>query len=322
MIKCDTIKLKTNYKYLLNKKVNFNILYDSKQNRQNGEFYSSNGNSDIPFNLYLATNYAKQTLTLEFSSKLLFEDYPKLITKETLPQCLHNINGLGICTIDEEAVLNTACVTKAHITEDIPYRLTDDTLTALNNNVSNYRRFKWQHYNNKGITFTKNIVGKGKEDIKIYDKSKELIATVQNRQFLSLLSNREEVESYFSDKMRVEIICGTQPQIRKYLKIDHTYINDFFSSTANPILAQYDKVFDYTKPDSNVCADNYDSWAMSKILEMYNGNLQLIEQEVRSRYKFRSGATERMAKFEELHMMQNANQRNTVQEVAQSFVLI
>lgn len=141
MIKCDTIKIKSNYKYLLDKNINFNILFDSKKNNVNGEYYSSQGNNNIPFNLYIATNYSKQTLTIEFSSKILFEDYPKLITAESLPQCLYNLNDMGICTIDIDAVLKTGCITQADITKDVSLELTDEILTALNNNVSNYRRF-------------------------------------------------------------------------------------------------------------------------------------------------------------------------------------
>ena len=315
MIKCDTIKIKSNYKYLLNKKVNFNIFYDSKKNTPNGEYYSSNGNSDIPFNLYIATNYAKQTLTLEFSSKILFDDYPKLITQETLPQCLCNLNNMGICTVDMDGVLNTGCITKADITTDIPFELTDEVLTALNNNVGNYRRFKGQHYDSKGITFTKDVVGKGREEIKFYNKRKELSATVQNRLFLDLLKNREQVEDYFSNKTRIEITLASQPQIRNYLQIDNTYFPAFFSSPANPILTQFDTVFDSSKTDATISMDNYDTWTMMKILEQYNGNLQMIEQEVRSLYKFRSGVSTRMEKFEQLQRMQNTTQRNKVQEV-------
>lgn len=315
MIKCDTIKIKSNYKYLINKKLNFNILYDSKKNVHNGEYYSSNGNPAIPFNLYIATNYTKQTLTLEFSSKLLFDDYPKLITQETLPQCLCNLNNMGICTIDMDAILNTGCITKADITTDIPYDLTDEVLTALNNNVGNYRRFKWQHYDSKGITFTKDVAGKGKEEIKFYNKQKELSATVQNRRFLDFLCNRDEIEAYFSNKTRVEITLASQPQIRDYLQIDDTYIHNFFASTTNPILMQFDKIFDVSKEDVNVNMDSYDAWAMMKILEQYDGNLQLIEQEIRRLYKFRSGVNVRMEKFEKLQRMQNTVQRNRVQEV-------
>lgn len=315
MIKCDTIKIKSNYKYLLNKHINFNTLYDYNKNKINGEYYSSNGNSNIPFNLYLATNYSKQTLTIEFSSKILFDDYPKLITAETLPQCLYNLNDMGICTIDVDGVLKTGCITQADITKDVPLELTDDILTALNNNVGNYRRFKWQHYDGKGITFAKDIIGRDKKEIKFYNKRKELSATAQNRRFLDLLASREQVEDYFSDKTRIEISLSTQPQIRNNLHIDNTYIPTFFASTANPVLAQFDRIFNSSTIDSSIDMDNYDTWAMSKILELYSGNLQLIEQEVRRLYKFRSGTSSRMAKFEQLKQMQQTPQRNIIQEV-------
>ena len=315
MIKCDTIKIKSNYKYLLNKNINFNILFDSKKNNVNGEYYSSQGNNNIPFNLYIATNYSKQTLTIEFSSKILFDDYPKLITAETLPQCLYNLNDLGICIIDIDGVLKTGCITQADITKDVSLELTDDILTALNNNVGNYRRFKWQHYDGKGITFTKDIIGRGKEEIKFYNKRKELSATAQNRRFLDLLANREQVENYFSDKTRIEISMNTQPQIRNSLQIDNTYIPTFFTSTANPLLSQFDKIFNCSTVDTTIGIDNYDTWAMSKILGLYNGNLQLIEQDVRRLYKFRSGVNSRMAKFEQLKQMRQTPHRNIIQEV-------
>lgn len=315
MIKCDTIKIKSNYKYLLNKNINFNILFDSKKNNVNGEYYSSQSNSNIPFNLYIATNYSKQTLTIEFSSKVLFDDYPKLITAETLPQCLYNLNDMGICTIDIDGVLKTGCITQADITKDVSLELTDDILTALNNNVGNYRRFKWQHYDGKGITFTKDIIGRGKEEIKFYNKRKELSATAQNRRFLDLLANREQVENYFSDKTRIEISLNTLSQIRNSLQIVNTYIPTFFAAGANPILAQFDRIFNSSTIDSSIHMDNYDTWAMSKILELYNGNLQLIEQDVRRLYKFRSGVNSRMAKFEQLKQMQQTPQRNIIQEV-------
>ena len=222
---------------------------------------------------------------------------------------------MGICIIDIDGVLKTGCITRADITKDVPLELTDDILTALNNNVGNYRRFKWQHYDGKGITFTKDIIGRGKEEIKFYNKRKELSATAQNRRFLDLLASREQVEDYFSDKTRIEISLSTQPQIRNSLHIDNTYIPTFFASTANPVLVQFDRIFNSSTIGSSIDMDNYDTWAMFKILELYSGNLQLIEQEVRRLYKFRSGTSSRMAKFEQLKQMQQTPHRNIIQEV-------
>lgn len=72
----------------------------------------------IPYNLYIAVSYIKQTLTLEFSSKILKEKYPDLITKDTIKECLANINQLNICNIDIDSILSNGAITSADVTYD------------------------------------------------------------------------------------------------------------------------------------------------------------------------------------------------------------
>ena len=79
LITFDRIKIKSNYKYLLNTKVKFNEMFHSRSGEKIGIFYSSKDDINIPYNLYIAVSYIKQTLTLEFSSKILKEKYPDLI---------------------------------------------------------------------------------------------------------------------------------------------------------------------------------------------------------------------------------------------------
>ena len=76
LITFDRIKIKSNYKYLLNTKVKFNEMFHSRSGEKIGIFYSSKDDINIPYNLYVAVSYIKQTLTLEFSSKILKEKYP------------------------------------------------------------------------------------------------------------------------------------------------------------------------------------------------------------------------------------------------------
>ena len=78
LITFDRIKIKSNYKYLLNTKVKFNEMFHSRSGEKIGIFYSSKDDINIPYNLYIAVSYIKQTLTLEFSSKILKEKYPNL----------------------------------------------------------------------------------------------------------------------------------------------------------------------------------------------------------------------------------------------------
>lgn len=77
LITFDRIKIKSNYKYLLDTKVKFNEMFHSRSGEKTGLFYSSKDDINIPYNLYIAVSYVKQTLTLEFSSKILKENNAK-----------------------------------------------------------------------------------------------------------------------------------------------------------------------------------------------------------------------------------------------------
>ena len=78
LITFDRIKIKSNYKYLLDTKVKFNEMFHSRSGEKTGLFYSSKDDINIPYNLYIAVSYVKQTLTLEFSSKILTRMRPSL----------------------------------------------------------------------------------------------------------------------------------------------------------------------------------------------------------------------------------------------------
>ena len=68
LIKCDTIKIRTNYKYLLEEKIAFNITNNATKNIEIGRWYNTKYNPSIPYDVYIATNYIHQTLEIEFSS--------------------------------------------------------------------------------------------------------------------------------------------------------------------------------------------------------------------------------------------------------------
>lgn len=136
------MKIKANYKYLLEQQVQFNQTYNLKNGELISQYYSSKDNTLVPFNLYIAVSKPKQTLTLEFSSKILGRDYPKLISKNTIRQCLGNINNLGICKIDVDSILQNGCVTSADVTKDVHASIMNEALQALSLQVKNYRRYK------------------------------------------------------------------------------------------------------------------------------------------------------------------------------------
>ena len=318
LITFDRIKIKSNYKYLLDTKVKFNEMFHSRSGEKTGLFYSSKDDINIPYNLYIAVSYVKQTLTLEFSSKILKENYPDLISRDTIKKCLTNINQLNICNIDVDSILSNGVVTSVDITYDADLILNDNLLDALNSQVNNYRRFKWTHYNNEGITFTKDVKSKDcTETITLYNKEKE-ICTSHNKNFLNSLSQPQQIMDYFKGKTRFEITLDTPKKIMNYLNLTDTKIFSVLNSDTNPILILFDKIFNNSVTNiSNATFDNYEEWSMKIILDSYNGDLKRLEQDVRNKFSSRSGATKRMKKFEAVHhaMTSASTNENLIEKI-------
>lgn len=302
LITFDRIKIKCNHKYFHNTKAKFNEMFNSRSGEKTGIFYSSKEDKNVPYNLYIAISYPKQTLTIEFSSKVLKENYIKLISKETIKECLTNISKLNICDIDIDNILLNGVVTSLDVTYDTDLILNDNILDALNSQVSNYRRFRWTHYEKEGIVFNRDVKSKDcTETIILYNKEKEIEAS-HNKDFLNSLSRPQSIIDYFRKKTRFEITLDTPQKIMDYLNVADTKITSVLNSDANPILTQFNKVFGNSTADMpNTTFDDYENWAMKIILERYNGNLKLLEQDVRNKFNSRSGASKRMKKFEAVY---------------------
>ena len=319
----DRLKIKANYKYLLERQIQFNQTYNSKNGELTGLYYSSKNDKSVPFNLYIAISKPQQTLTLEFSSKILGEDYPKLISKHTIRQCLENINKLGICLIDVEGILQTGCVTSADVTKDVHATLSDETLHALSLWVKNYRRYKWDYYDSEGIDFIRNVKSsKCKECIRIYRKEKEIIKP-KNKDFLSILPNKWEVVKQFNGVTRFEVKLETIGKVRSYLNLKDTYINDVLNAEANPILTMYDRVFGHTSDVPEIQADTFDDFAMQLILNAYHCDMKTIEMALKPCYDSRTGLSKRLKKINRTleKMQHNTNQSNSHVNSVRSLLL-
>ena len=279
-LKFDTVKIRTKKEYLIITNIQFNKNYNTNGDLT-GIYYNSKNDKSIPFDLYIGVSYTSQSLTLEFSSKVLLDDYPKLITRTTFRESLENINKLGICTIDVDKIVSDCYFSKVHITNDIDYTLTNDKLSSLNSCVGNYRRFKWEHYEGEGIRYTKDVKSKDcKETIVIYNKEKEILSN-KNKPFLDLLDNPNTVIDYFSGKTRFEMELDKPKKICNFLNVGNSHINYIFSSQINPLLVQFNKVFGEGQIENKYSITNYEDYSMQAIIEKHGGNLQKIEQEMK-----------------------------------------
>lgn len=316
----DRVKIKSNYKYLLGTKARFNEMFHARSGELIGEFYSSKDDANIPYNLYIAISYPKQTLTLEFSSKILKEHYPALISKNTIKECLSNINQLDICKLDIDSILIEGAFTSIDVTYDADFVLSNDILDALNSQVNNYRRFKWTHYDKEGITFTKDVKSKDcMETITLCNKEKEISAS-HNKDFLSTLPQPQRIKDHFKNKTRFEITLNTPKKIMNYLDLTDTKISSVLNSSATPILTQYNRVFgnsSSTTKSQQADFNNYEDWSMKILIESYKGDLKRLEQDIRNKFTSRSGASKRMKKLEAIYhtMVTASTNEDNIQKV-------
>lgn len=298
----DTIKIKCNYKCLTNKILKFNKVYNNKTGELNSEYYNSKDDSQIPYNLYIAVSYVHKTLTLEFSSKVLLQDYPKLISKHTIYQSLENIAKLGICELDIDSILNTGCFTRLDITTDKNLLLTKSVLDVLNSSVKNYKRFNWEHYENDGITFHKDVKSRDcKECITLYNKQKELLNNTRNGLFLKQLPNSNDIYDFFKDKTRFEITLSTQSKIKEYLDIHDTKISTVLNSISNPVLYQFERIFGISEKQEHEHEFNeYDELCMSLLIKSCDNDMKLVEQKIRNMFS-RTGYSKRKKKLDVIY---------------------
>lgn len=302
-LKFDTVKIRTKKEYLKNINIQFNKNYND--GLLIGEYYNSKHDKSIPFDIYIGVSYTSQSLTLEFSSKILRDDYPKLITRTTFRQCLENINKLGICTIDVDRIICDCYFSKVHITTDIDYILTNDKLSILNSCVENYRRFRWEHYEGEGIRFTKDVKSKDcKESVVVYNKEKEIVSN-KNKKFLDVLENPNSIIESFKGKTRFEMELDSPKKICNFLNIGSSHINYIFGSEVNPLLTQFNKIFGEGEIENKYSITNYEDYSMQAIIEKHNGDLKKIEQEMKDLHvyssKSRTGLSERIKKIKRLH---------------------
>lgn len=310
ILQFDTVKFVSDSNNLLsyNDKLFRNDI-DLETEKVKSIIYSSYRNGHMPFELYIYANNLNQKLTIEFSSKILLGNYPQLICHDNFVECLQNINKLGICKLDEEAIMKDCQFTKLHIIKDIDMKLTDDKLNALNHLVGNYRRFKWTRYNT-GITFTSDVQSiYGREEIVLYDKETE-ISLNKNAAFLSMTGKRNEIKKHFVGKTRVEMRLEGKKKIKNELKILDTSWNSLKLVKNNPLLRQFNKVFTSETVVEYPAMNKINDFLMYNYVKSYNGDLKKIEQSIKDNIPYKSRGTlgKQMKKMAEIAKILKQNE--------------
>lgn len=238
VIKFDKLKIVVNEKYITN--INEDVFTTIIKNGQIAEYRYE---QQYPYLLYIEKDLIEHELVIEFTGKILQEQYPLLISQDTIHQCLDNINRLGICHIEVSSIITAAQVVKADVTQDICCGSYEQLIGSLRTSIKNYNKYLSRVVNGTFV-IEKNVVTRScKLRMTIYNKADEMRLKT-NQDYLFLLPNTEEVVEYFADKVRFELNLNSKEQIRKQLNLNNTMLYDVLHSDINPIVNFMDKVFE------------------------------------------------------------------------------
>lgn len=235
---------------------------------------------DTPYNLIIIADKVKEELSIEFTGKILKDDYPILIGLDNIENCFKNINDIGIIELNTEFLLNNSEVVKCDITKDVEIEDFTKAISFVKRNLSNHRRWVINHYQGEGIVINNTAkTPRHKLRVCIYQKGKEINRS-SNKTFLNCIQDKDALLAYFSNKTRIELNLNTKEQIRTYFETDNNLIN-VLSSTQNPIYAVLSKAIgndDAITSKDKLSLRDYERLCL---IEKCEGDTEKIEELIR-----------------------------------------
>jgi len=165
-----------------------------------------------PSSLLIMIDYIHNELVIEFTSKVLKDNFIHLINKNNIYECLDNINKLGICTLNIDNIINNSEIVKCDPAKDIDFQDIKALKNYTNSNLVNNSKWKNEPYQNGFAVRKVASTPRCKERTVVYDKEKEL-QDAKNKSFLDSLSDKEKCLSYYKDKIRIERNINTKVQV-------------------------------------------------------------------------------------------------------------
>ncbi len=208
-------------------------------------------NQKHPFNLFMHLRPDRNEAIIEFSAKILLDEYVNLISADTIRQCFENIIELGYCSMDIDNILIDSKILSCDVTLDIEgISLPENFRQILISNLNNVSTFTVQKYLNCGYSVSNMLKTKHlKVRLSIYNKLKEM-QTAPNRGFLKMCSRPENLLEYFKGKFRIETNFRNFKQINEFCGTKDNRLMDVLNSNRNPLLSIFDKIFTLDKENS------------------------------------------------------------------------
>jgi len=296
MLCLDKIKIITSINYIKDIKKGknkFKSTYEDKE-LQYHKYQQKN-----PYSLTITIDYVHYELGIEFTSKILKDNFIHLINNNTIRECLNNINQLDICTLDIDKIINNSKIYKCDPVKDVDCQDIKALKNYTNTNLVNYNRWKQKPYRN-GFSI-ENVVGtpRYKNRVVVYNKEEEL-QDAKKKPFLDSLSDKEKCLSHYKNKIRIELNINTASQVRQLLNIKDNQLMSVLNSEANPILTVLNKAL--KEPSANSCViRTFKEYILELVLKDCDYDLGKVEAKIRSLYSKNTQISDVMKPYRELH---------------------
>lgn len=274
MLQFDRLKLATSSQYI----TNLNPTQFLETPMKQGDYYYKY-HQDSPFSLTIINNPRKSELVIDFTGKMLKDDYLRLVSRETIRQCFDHICAMNICDLDIDAILDNSEVCLCDVTQDfVCNHPMADIKRHIKASIKNYDKWLVKNCRNNGLEIYNSVTTPRRfKRFIIYDKAKEM-KRAENRGFLACVDNPSALLHQFDNKVRLELNLRSKEQIRNYLHIPNNQLQAVLNTTATPILAIYDEAISETVPVNNSIYNKAEKLAL---LEQCNYDLQAVEMKIR-----------------------------------------
>lgn len=231
---------------------------------------------DNPCLLRIKVDYPKQEMVVEFSGKILYRDYPLLISANTIKECFRHIEELGFCKIDDCLMMQSEVVA-CDVTKDIHYDI-GAVQSYIRGHLSNYNRFLCRVLRNGNVIIENNVATrKYKKRMTIYDKWQEM-QKADNQKYMQKYGLTDE----FYGKCRFECNLSSKERIRDALYIDDNHIMSVLLADTNPITDFLDEAL--KRGENKECSD-WKAYQRFLVLQDCGFDLAQVERKIRSLYR-------------------------------------
>lgn len=277
---------------------------------KDGEILYYKYNQTSPYELLIIADYHKRELVVEFTGKILLDDYPQLINRNSIRECFDNINRLGIFRLDTDAIMEHGIVNKCDVTRDVHSGQMMDIIKQMKRNIVNYAKWNCDKYEENGIVIYKTVkTPRCKERLCIYDKSNEM-GKACNREFMNSIADKEYMLGHFLDKIRFELNINTSRQIRELLEIPDNKLLTVLSTEANPILKVYDEAI--KERNTTMHCSSLKERMMAALIRECNNDLERVEIEIRNTIPKSTSVRRKMEPFRELYAKMQQGECNPI----------